>query len=645
MAIRHILPVKPKRGPLMYLAPTLLTIALVTPIGIALMGDEKIELPQLPLYISLGMGVYGITLMIIGYHNASCLVPLTLTGISLIFLYNKKPVLTMNGVYALALFIISIHHFTTAADTLKWPPIGDAISHGTYTALIQHLGKIPLTYKPYAPDIVAFYPLGFHTLTASLLPLMNLELGEGMLVISTTAISLIPPLMYTATWLLTKSKLPATIAYLSIWDTYTPWRPFITGMYYLGVYPFIVGLALSLTYLCLLIRESMETPSKDAFLLSGAVICGSLLFIYPSFFLFTVTIHVAYYLSNQGTWRRPKAIAAIGLGIGVIISRLPFLALINQVDKYIDTSTRPEFIYGTRVLIRDPLVSSVSGWVVLTATLPAVYFMSNKRNKYVSALYLLLFTTVFASYNRSLFKGWLWFTLPNRSWFLLINLSWIILLTEIHAVNQRIPNHEDRIYLKFKGISKTTISKASAATLALSLIGYGIPFVALAPALNDQFNGNIYPKNRKDSWYVSDVAVWNMLEWVDENIPPRDLIMTDLSWSALWLTSYGVQNTTNAYLTIMNHRNRALQVNYAWKYPEDAGYLRHIIQQYNISYIMVTSDYKYFDWHWLNGTQNIAMEKPVTPQKCIQAFDEHPFLTRVYKENYNVVYKVEKEPT
>ena len=59
------------------------------------------------------------------------------------------------------------------AYRIKWPMIGDSLTHGMLVSLILHLQKIPATYAPLAPSIPIVYPQGFHTVSAFFISLVK----------------------------------------------------------------------------------------------------------------------------------------------------------------------------------------------------------------------------------------------------------------------------------------------------------------------------------------------------------------------------------------------------------------------------------------------------------------------------------------
>lgn len=620
--------------------PVLLFFSLCLPIGCFFLGGS-IKGTWIPLYVGLGAGITAYTLLVIGFYHVSIAVPLLLSLSCIICL---KPKIQVNFKDALpcALTLLSLHHFLNAVWVMQWPPIGDVISHATYVAMIQGLGKAFLTYAPYAPEIPAFYPLGFHALAATFSPsILGVVPGEAALLTAGMFIALIPPLMYVLTYMISDSWVLSILSYLSVFATYTKWRLFITGNFYLGVYPFLAGLTLILVYVCLIVAEARNQITPQRFVCLGTILSGAALFVYPSFMFFIAASLAIYLYNNQAIWRSKGVYTSIGLMALIVLSRIPLISVLNQVDFFSQDSLRIHFTEGNRVLVREFLTNSPNGWAILVSTIPAIYMIKKKEFRHFTTLYTLLLITVISSYYTPLFKGLLWPTLPNRSIYLLSLLSYIIIFTSINqAINT--PKNSDKhiITLIIKGIGSITASKGKTLATCCLILGYGLPFYVLYPSLSNQFLNNKYPRNQKESWYVSDTRVWDMLAWVNTHIPSESLIMTDTTWTALWLPSYGVHNVTSFYLSAQHDTTRALAVKHAWEIPYNTTYWNDLIEKYNVSYIMITSDRVWFDWFYLNGTQNVATPRHFTPWEYIKVCDNQAFLRQVYREGDNAVYEV-----
>jgi hypothetical protein len=158
-----------------------------------------------------------------------------------------------------------------------------------------------------------------------------------------------------------------------------------------------------------------------------------------------------------------------------------------------------------------------------------------------------------------------------------------------------------------------------------------------APTLNSHFSLNILtsPSTNyflKQSGFTSD---FEALEWIDRNIPPEDLILNDFSFSSFYLLSFSYRNVTTFY---QSHSKATIDSFQVWRKPEDSNFLRLMIEKYDVKYIFVTSEPRFFDYLYKGPAEYTV--KFYTPSEYIDIFDSYPFLTPIFRQGESVIYKI-----
>ncbi|MCB8943185.1 MAG: hypothetical protein H6658_05475 [Ardenticatenaceae bacterium] len=113
----------------------------------------------------------------------------------------------------LLLLLLSLATRFLAVRDLDFPAWVDASRHGLITAVMTSNGQTPTDYAPYLPTVARFpYHFGFHTLAASLQLMTDWPLPQLLLVLGQLLNGLMPLLLYTAVYHITRRPTPALLA-------------------------------------------------------------------------------------------------------------------------------------------------------------------------------------------------------------------------------------------------------------------------------------------------------------------------------------------------------------------------------------------------------------------------------------------------
>lgn len=104
----------------------------------------------------------------------------------------------------LLLLVVSVGVRLLAVRDLAFPPWVDSGRHGLITAVMVDSGRLLADYEPYLPVDRSPYHLGFHTLAASLVLMTGVEIPRLLLLLGQLLNGLLPLIVYTAVWWLTR---------------------------------------------------------------------------------------------------------------------------------------------------------------------------------------------------------------------------------------------------------------------------------------------------------------------------------------------------------------------------------------------------------------------------------------------------------
>jgi hypothetical protein len=104
----------------------------------------------------------------------------------------------------LLLLLVSVAVRLLAVRDLAFPPWVDSGRHGLITAVMVDNGRLLTDYEPYLPVDRSPYHFGFHTVATSLVLMTGAEIPRLLLLLGQLLNGLLPLILYTAAWWLTR---------------------------------------------------------------------------------------------------------------------------------------------------------------------------------------------------------------------------------------------------------------------------------------------------------------------------------------------------------------------------------------------------------------------------------------------------------
>ncbi|MEM1510280.1 MAG: hypothetical protein QW291_09715 [Thermofilaceae archaeon] len=526
--------------------------------------------------------------------------------------------------------IIPFAYFTVALDVMKWPPPGDIIAHGLQVSLLRYNGKTLLTFEPLSPD-VNYYPRGFHVFIANLAELTKLYSGEAIFITGAFLSALIPPLLFSLTYLLTNSFILSLIPYVASFHVHSTrhLERWVFGYFFNGPYPCLSGMIIYILLISLLVIF-YKTKSR-IILYSIILVLAQLFFTYPNFF-FTALLSILFIYKPLLEIIKQKYVILIL----IIISITALLSIFTVGKHYIEKWTLgfdPEYKIS---------LSYFSDWttLILFIAIPfAVYLLVKKIQIIVSLFYLLALLLNLISINDLAYK-FLSIILPSRH--IIINwlLSWIILCNFISNFFNYIENSSNAklIYftIKYGKIKLIKFKIGYNMTLIQKSILIFIIFYVFYPHIYDHISLHLV---NYYSWYTGLPSFpfdYNISVWVSQNIASDELILNDMSFSGLYIPSFTYKSIIFHYF---KHPPSYDKARFIWLYPHNVTMVKEIIKELNIKWIVVTSEWGYLDL-WMYGGSGLYKEKPLKPKQYITIFDSYSFLEKVYEDGNSAVYRV-----
>ena len=272
----------------------------------------------LPLYLAVGITVQIMFSFLIGTIIISAFVPLSISVGSLAILLflnvykkngNHYHLLSIHdlfskdqrfgNVFSLIVLVVLFAAFATVPIATQWPPFGDAIFHSMLTSLAIYNGHVPTDLRPI--DSFPYpYPSGYHVFSADLSYLFNFNSGEAIFILATYLTALISALLFTLTYVLTKSywmSLPIPFSILVAHNTGYMDR-WISAYLIDGPYPnlFAFMAVISVIILAQIAYSNRESIFKLTTIMS--IILIALFVTYPQF-LFHAIVFIGSYVSLQ----------------------------------------------------------------------------------------------------------------------------------------------------------------------------------------------------------------------------------------------------------------------------------------------------------------------------------------------------------
>ncbi len=604
---------------------------------------------RFPIYLAFGLISSTVIYFFIGLLIIHALIPIILFSFSfLLFLlkkieeiqkfYNDKiksfSIKNIQSYFPLILFLVSFVYFSYVVGYLKWPTPSDALNHGQTTAQIINDTNI----------LGISYPSGFHVTAANLSLSLTLYPGEGIFILASAIMALIPSVLYSLTYLHTKSLSFSLLAFMSAFliNASSELQHWLVSSFFIGRYAAIYGYLAIFTFSVFISFE--ETSRKrvsiksffPAFLVSIAVFM-----IYPSFvvfvglffvyfFLVKRKIFVSYFVTLSGTMKFGALcfFSSIILGLSYMVSRFN---LFERVFRFIVT---PSENWGIPLNYFDDWRF---GFLIFLGVVIAVFLIVKKQYVNFSILYLIICIPILLSLNDALFP-YLIFLLPKRTVLMMTCLSWILFSILLNLLLFKSSTEKRKMYLMLgqKKSKKINIQYITWVLVSVLFVSQLVP--TLIPHLSFMQASGQYA-----DWFVNQKGFaddFEALEWINSNIPSQDLILNDLSYSSFYLRSLSIKNVGIIYHNIFRNDSDILDFIEIWKNPSNTVYLKRMIETYGVKYIFITSEVRFFDF--IKSKNDIVeyTHKFYTPSEYIAIFNNYAFLIPIFRKGGSVIYRI-----
>lgn len=614
---------------------------------------------RLPIYLTLGLLTLTILLFITSLVriNGYTLIAITLLSLPPIFYYRLKSkseketetdFISLDNIVPAALFIITFLYFSNAIAIFEWPPPGDVFNHGLFTSILVSNRKTSFTMGQYAPSL-PLPPLlslsGLHVLSATLSMFTGVFPGEAVFIVGGTIVILIPMLLYSLTYILTRSKLLSLLTFLSTFLIGIGLEEWVFGYFYNGPYPNLFGFLAILLFLTYPIASSEiqveRKQSTHETALTLLIILGVLL-VYPVFVIFILLYFLVSALYEEKVITTFKDIVKKRKNVFLLLlfstTILLFVALSITTNQELFQVLQGMTLHLSKVYgrlgyaIYTPIFyTSTIGVTILIAGIVSILFAIKHFYSKLALFYLVVFVPVMLSLHPDLFPLFS-YILPNRSLMICSLVSWVILAVLLCQVFADSRHVSKRIAFKNRSyITQTNPNKIIAVFLIVSLV--------FTPSL---FSTLTFEPAHRYSWLMRHGFAndYDVLLWVNENVRPADLIMNDYSYTSRYLLSFSIKNVTaKHYFNSDFERTRALDVEEFWKKPMDIARFLNLIEKYNISYVLITSELGCRIPKDIGGSSKY-IAKPYSPAMYKALFDDSPLLELMFEKGNASIYKI-----
>jgi len=578
-----------------------------------------------PLYVSIGLSLLGIIsyFTVPFFVNGLVLLIISMICWFIIFyrLSNREIIITsfinLNELLPLTLFLILFLHFSFIIGYFKWPPVGDLLSHGrTVSYLISHqITNLEIYFL--------YYPFSFHALSADLSLLLGTYPGETVFLVGGIIVTLIPMVLYSLTFVITKSKGASLIPFIGSLIYHKEHLVYwFIGYFYNGPYPCMWGFLVFFTFFTICCLERYF-PSKKHHLTILFILTLHTYTVYSPFILFNALFLFSIFLKYKTIVTRViRQITIKQLIILLLLLSASLYSVAILFSKFVELQNLEQVaaIYG----LQTPILTSMSGYtinfyIVIFGIPLILYLWIKKRYSDIPLLYIIPLSASILLTLHSIFHSFLYFLLPQRSFMIAAGLSWLVLALFIHS------------FLNTK--SKILIS------LLFNNRRYFInpkPFISLSLIAIMVFSLPIYspfPINSVKSfgWFIlsDNPTDLEALEWMHKNVPSEAIILGDASFASQFLHSFSAKGPWNSLYLVREY----VELRSIWRNPENKTLVIHLLRKYNISYIFVSSEQGWWEEHGYGS-------KPRAPKQYIEIFDNYNFLQKVFEKGNSAIYKV-----
>lgn len=564
------------------------------------------------------------------------------------FVYIRK-FLSLDNVVPFILFIITFTYFIKVIGIFKWPPPGDIFNHGLYTSILIYNQKITTTLGPYAPSVLAIPAIsGIHVMSALISMITGIFPGEAVFIMGGVISILIPLILYSLVFLYTRSILFSLMGFFSVFLIGPGLERWIYGYFYNGPYPNLFGflaIIFFITYQKIQNDYGNETSDSKRKNVVTIIIILGVLFTYPPFVVYPLLYYTLLTICDKNTRENTiiniKKLAYSYPPLVIIITFLFIVASMIMNRNFLLQILRGLISYLSKAYgrlsysIYVPLFyKSAIGVAIIVAGFISILFLVKQLHYNLGLFYLIIFVPVMFSLHPALFP-YFSLILPNRSLMLCALISWVLILILISDI---FPNYENiSIRLTFQNHQYLGRCKVNYKALFSSLCLLIVFVPSLVTTL--QFE----PAHRY-SWLLRHGFTddYDVLLWASENILSDALIMNDYSYDSRYLLSFSLKNVSSKYHFDTDYeRNRAIEIQYFWENKLDNGMLFKLIEKYNVSYILVTSQKSYHNWVGINGDDRYTT-KAFKPEEYKIFFNDLPLLELMFEKGESGIYRIKK---
>jgi len=583
-----------------------------------------------PLYLSTGLSLLGIVsyLTVPFFVSGSLLTLISLICWFIIIFYKRARYklekttiirfINLNNILPLTLFIILFLHFSFIVGYYKWPPVGDLLSHGrTVSYLIFYQAR---SFKDYS--YYYYYPFSFHALSADLSLLLGTYPGETVFLLGATILTIIPIMLYSLTFMITKSKSVALIPFMgSLIYHKTHLAYWFIGYFYNGPYPNLWGFLIFFTFftICCLKEYFLSKRVQLAILL---LLTLHMYMSYYSFVPFNVLCILFIFSEYKTITKIIREITVKRLMISLLLLSV-FLYFGTILFNKIMESHNMENVMAYYKL-HVPKLTFMSGYtinfyVAIFSIALSLYLWIKRKYPSIPLLYITIVSVLVLSTLQPTLHSFLFLLQPRRSFMIITGLSWVVLSLFIHNISNYL--------LKYR--LKVTFGKRTFFITVKSFIP--LSFIIMSALLFPLYSPFPINSVRGFGWFIlsrypDELAA---LEWIHENVPSKDVILGDASFASQFLHSFSAKGPFRSlYLAGEYSELRSI-----WRNPDNKTLVIHLLKKYNVSYVFVSSE-----WGW--WCEHGYRKKPYFPKKYIEVFNTYDFLQQVFKQGDTAVYKV-----
>jgi hypothetical protein len=532
------------------------------------------------------------------------------------------------------MFLCCLLYFGYVVGSLQWPTPSDAINHGQNTAQIiddQRIFNIQ-------------YPSGFHITAANLALSLNLYVGESILILAAAIMILIPLVLFSLSYIHTNSLILSLLAFMSpfLINSSLELEHWMLSSFFIGRYAAIYGYLAIFTF-CVLI--SLEKPNSNILHVSSLVsilLVSLVLFItYPTFVIFVGIFFIYWGIANVRMLSnflisisgKMKILLLFGLISFCLLVLFVFFQsdLLARIFRFMDVSyeylgLNVNYFYDWRF-----------SFIIFLGIGIASFQIIKKQSLNFNVFFLILSIPILLSLIEVFFPYFV-LLLPKRSILMVSALSWIFFPILINSIIFKSSIEKRDAYLVL-GLAKSRKIKFQ------NVIGFFVSIVLLsqlAPTVLPNLSF-MQANAQYADWFVKQKGFttdFEALEWIHWNIPSQDLILNDLSYASFYLRSFSIKNIGVVYQLTFQNESDILDYIEIWKRPEDVVYLKKIIEIYEMKYILVTAEPRFFDFIRSKTDRVAYTHKFYTPAEYIAIFNTYPFLSPIFRKGQSVIYRI-----